>query len=217
MAAPAPRENAGIVSCGEHKLAISFEIKAAAAAAAAGADARDTLLISAVSTTTEDAEFEGRVVADGVLITRDRLTGIISSLREGRGFRLEALADNAQGFRLSFLGAMCLLRPKAIAAASDAQVARLQAKIALLTATVLRMLHSAILAEDAPSGTSPGTSAVNVWFRRSLNKVVCSTIPGLEIRDGGISLPRGTYRIEASVPAYYCDQYTSRLVSSREH
>jgi hypothetical protein len=212
MAAAAPRGDAGLVNCGEHKLSLSFELKAAVAADAAGAAVHDTLLISAVSTTTDHAEYEGAILTDGELVTRDDLAALITSLRERRGFRLEALMDNAQGFRVCFeRGVTCLLRPKA----SNVQVARLQAQVALLTATLLRSLHFAILSEDAPSGTPAGTTTVNAWFKRRLTTVVHSAIPGLEIREGGILPPRGTYWVQVSVPGFYCDRFTSRLVSSR--
>lgn len=198
----------GTTTCGPHQLSLAFELKSVPAEGNEREREHSVLVITAVCSTTEEAEFEGRVLCDrDGTVTRADLQQLVILLREGRGFSVDAADNNC--YRLRFqLGVTCVLRPKG----SDTPVARLQAELAHLSAKHSRF---AILAEDAASGVPAGATATGVWLQRKLNTVVYNAIPELKIQDGGVLLPRGNYRVRASVPGFYCDRFTSRMVSTR--
>lgn len=53
-----------------------------------------------------------------------------------------------------------------------------------------------------PSGTSGGSFTSGAWRTRDLNTVLTNTIPGAALAGNQITLPAGTYEVEARAPTY---------------
>lgn len=60
-----------------------------------------------------------------------------------------------------------------------------------------------IVVDEKTSGTSGGTFTSGAWRTRDLNTVRHNTIVGASLSSNQITLPAGTYLIEASAPAVY--------------
>lgn len=65
--------------------------------------------------------------------------------------------------------------------------------------------------DQKTSGTNGGSSSANTWHVRDLNTVLTNEIAGASLSSNQITLPTGTYWIEASAPAYMASQHGVRL------
>lgn len=58
-----------------------------------------------------------------------------------------------------------------------------------------------VVVDEKASGTDGGSFTSGSWVTRTLNTVKVNTITGASLSSNGITLPAGTYLIEASAPA----------------
>ncbi len=66
--------------------------------------------------------------------------------------------------------------------------------------------------DQKPSGTAAGSFAADAWRTRDLNTVLTNTIPDASLASNQITLPAGTYYVEASAPAALTvDQHKVKL------
>ncbi len=70
------------------------------------------------------------------------------------------------------------------------------------------LLH---IQQQEPSGTEGGTFTSGAWQTRVLNTVLTNEIGGASLSSNQITLPAGTYWIEASAPAYKTDTHKAKL------
>jgi len=75
---------------------------------------------------------------------------------------------------------------------------------------------TAIFNESQASGTDGGTFTSGSYLKRTLNTTVINNIVGCSIAASVITLPAGTYRIEASAPAYIVDGHKTRLQNTSD-
>lgn len=68
-----------------------------------------------------------------------------------------------------------------------------------------------IVVDEKTTGTAGGTATSGAFRTRDLTTVKMNTISGASLATNQITLPAGTYTIEASAPAYRCDNHASRL------
>jgi len=68
-----------------------------------------------------------------------------------------------------------------------------------------------IVVDEKTTGTAGGTATSGAFRTRDLTTVKLNTISGASLATNQITLPAGTYTIEASAPAYRCDNHASRL------
>lgn len=68
-----------------------------------------------------------------------------------------------------------------------------------------------IVADEKTSGTGGGSSTTGSWVTRTLNTVRTNTISGASLGSNQITLPAGTYRINASAPGLRIANFSTRL------
>lgn len=73
------------------------------------------------------------------------------------------------------------------------------------------MLQYLIVNDTKTSGTGGGTFEQDAWRTRTLNTVQCNSIIGASLASNQITLPAGTYLIEASAPAFVANAHQSKL------
>jgi hypothetical protein len=69
----------------------------------------------------------------------------------------------------------------------------------------------AIFNESQASGTDGGTATSGSYAKRVLNTTVVNTITGCSIASSVITLPAGTYVVEASAPAFKVNEHKIRI------
>jgi hypothetical protein len=68
------------------------------------------------------------------------------------------------------------------------------------------------IADQKANNTPGGTFSSGAWQRRDLNTTIGSnTISGSSLAGNQFTLPAGTYRIQASAPAYNCNRHKAKL------
>lgn len=65
--------------------------------------------------------------------------------------------------------------------------------------------------DEKASGTAGGTATSGAWRTRTLNTSKVNTISGASLASNQITLPAGTYYLEASAPAVVSDSHQARL------
>lgn len=65
--------------------------------------------------------------------------------------------------------------------------------------------------DEKASGTNGGSFTSGAWQTRTLNTVKTNEISGASLASNLVTLPAGTYEIEASAPAYNCGRHQTRL------
>jgi len=65
--------------------------------------------------------------------------------------------------------------------------------------------------DEKASGTNSGTFTCGAWRTRDLNTVLTNEIAGSSLAANQITLPAGTYFVEASAPAYRVDYHKVKL------
>lgn len=68
-----------------------------------------------------------------------------------------------------------------------------------------------IIRDQKSSGTNGGTFTSGAWQTRDLNTVVLNNIPGASLAANQITLPAGTYVIDAGVPGGDCNLHKAAL------
>lgn len=77
------------------------------------------------------------------------------------------------------------------------------------TPAVAGLMH---VRDEKTSGTAGGSLTANAWNVRTLNTVVTNTIAGASLASDQVTLPAGTYDIEAHAPTYSAtNTYQARL------
>ena len=69
--------------------------------------------------------------------------------------------------------------------------------------------------EQKASGDN-GTFTSGVWQTRVLNTVIKNTISGASLGSNQITLPAGTYEIEATAPGFNCRSHQARLYNTTD-
>lgn len=72
------------------------------------------------------------------------------------------------------------------------------------------------LQDQKPDGVVGGAATSGSWIRRTLNTSVNNTISGANLSSNLITLPAGTYEIEASAPGYQVDSHQIRFFSNTQ-
>ena len=67
------------------------------------------------------------------------------------------------------------------------------------------------VSKQKSNGTEGGTFTSGAWQTRILNTVVTNEISGASLSSNQITLPAGTYEIEASAPAYLVTHHKLKL------
>lgn len=67
------------------------------------------------------------------------------------------------------------------------------------------------LREEQASGTNGGTFTSGAWQKRTLNTALADEIGGASVSSSAITLPAGTYEVDATAPAYYVNENKLRL------
>jgi len=75
---------------------------------------------------------------------------------------------------------------------------------------------TSVFAEEQASGTNGGLSTIGAWTKRTLNTTRANDIPGVSIASSVISLPAGTYYVEASSQLYRCNQCQIKIRNSTD-
>lgn len=83
-----------------------------------------------------------------------------------------------------------------------------QAWVATAISDAQKILH---VREEQPSGTHGGTATAGSYLTRVLNTVLTNTISGASLASNQITLPAGTYEIDASVPGFICGGFKAKL------
>jgi len=65
--------------------------------------------------------------------------------------------------------------------------------------------------DEKANGTAGGTATVGSWQTRTLNTVMTNEISGASLATNQITLPSGTYYIDASSPALYVTNHKAKL------
>lgn len=65
--------------------------------------------------------------------------------------------------------------------------------------------------DEKPTGTQGGTFTSGAWQTRDLNTVRANEIAGASLVSNELTLPAGTYEIDATCPAFDCGRHQSRL------
>jgi hypothetical protein len=65
--------------------------------------------------------------------------------------------------------------------------------------------------DQKAAGTHGGTSVAGAWTQRDLNTVLTNSISGASLASNRITLPAGTYFVEASAPAHRADNHKLKL------
>lgn len=68
-----------------------------------------------------------------------------------------------------------------------------------------------IAESERPSNTFEGSASSGFWFTRTLNTVRTNTINGASLASNQITLPKGTYEVDASAPAMAVNGHRIRL------
>jgi hypothetical protein len=68
-----------------------------------------------------------------------------------------------------------------------------------------------ITREEQTANTSGGSSSAATWHTRTLNTTPTNTIAGASVASNQITLPPGTYEIDATTPSYRGNRSTARL------
>jgi len=82
------------------------------------------------------------------------------------------------------------------------------ASVAALIAASQQVLH---VRDQRVSGTHGGTATAGSYLTRVLNTVLTNTISGASLASNQITLPAGTYEIDASVPGFICGGFKAKL------
>ena len=70
--------------------------------------------------------------------------------------------------------------------------------------------------EQQTAGTSGGSTVAITWTKRPINTVVTNTITGASLASNQITLPAGTYYVEARSPGHKVGRYTSRIYNTTD-
>ena len=70
--------------------------------------------------------------------------------------------------------------------------------------------------EQMAVGTSPGGLTANTWTKRTLNTELTNTITGSSLSSGQITLPTGTYKINAAAPGYNINRHSIRIYNTSD-
>ncbi len=97
--------------------------------------------------------------------------------------------------------------------AEDAQTAAEAAQAAAEAAAAAdpfsgRLLH---VRDEVAANTAGGTFTSGAWQTRTLQTLKTNEISGASLGSNQITLPAGTYFIDASAPGYTCDNHVSKL------
>lgn len=68
-----------------------------------------------------------------------------------------------------------------------------------------------LIRDEKTSGTDGGTFTSGAWRTRDLNTIVVSGTTGVELDSNQLTLPGGTYRIDARAPAHFVNTHKARL------
>ena len=74
----------------------------------------------------------------------------------------------------------------------------------------------AIFNDTQASGVDGGTATSGAWRTRVLNTTIVNTITSCTLTSNVISLPAGTYLVQASAPAFGCDQHQMRIANTTD-
>ena len=74
----------------------------------------------------------------------------------------------------------------------------------------------AIFNDTKSSGVDGGTATSGSWQTRVLNTTIINTITSCTLTSNVVSLPAGTYLVQASAPAFGCDQHQMRIANTSD-
>lgn len=74
----------------------------------------------------------------------------------------------------------------------------------------------AIFNETQASGTAGGGSVASTWTKRTLNTTIVNNITGASIASSVITLPAGTFVIQASAPCFESNAFKIRLQNTSD-
>lgn len=96
--------------------------------------------------------------------------------------------------------------------AIEGDITAIEADITALEAAVLLGHAPNVIVEDQKSATTAGGTATSgSWQTRTLNTLVRNSGSIASLSSNEVTLPAGTYYIQWSAPAYYCNANKSRL------
>lgn len=85
-------------------------------------------------------------------------------------------------------------------------------QVAQQSPTTERYIH---VRDEKPSGTNGGTFTSGAWRTRDLNTVVGNTITGASLAGNQLTLPPGTYEVDATAPHFQTGSATANRARAR--
>lgn len=80
-----------------------------------------------------------------------------------------------------------------------------------VTKDLLEVGGTLLVVDEKPQNTSGGTPSAGAWNSRDLNTVRKNTISGASLASNQITLPAGSYSVEAFAPAFDVNAHMLRL------
>ena len=77
-------------------------------------------------------------------------------------------------------------------------------------ASQMQQVDTFIATHELGAGNSGGTATGATWNTRPINTVIVNDITGASLSSNQVTLPAGTYEVEASGPAYNCGRHKLR-------
>lgn len=83
-----------------------------------------------------------------------------------------------------------------------------QANVSISGGAGAALLH---VRDEKAAGTAAGTFTAGAWQTRTLNTIATNEISGATLTSNEVSLPAGTYEVDATSPAYNVGRHKARL------
>jgi len=151
-----------------------------------------------------DLYFSGKYIADS------NEAGDINALQDQLGAHTALTGSSAHGAVSAPTASQLMTRD----AAGRAQVVAPSVAADIATKGYVDGLSGLALLyieDQKPANTQGGTSVAGAWTQRVLNTVVTNSISGASLASNRITLPAGTYFVEASAPAYGSSRHKLKL------
>lgn len=119
----------------------------------------------------------------------------------GTGRTTETVKANADAIALRALASRQIIAGVGLSGGGDLTADR----------TLTVAIPTLYIEDQKASGTNGGPSVSGAWYKRTLNTVQTNTISGASLSSDQITLPAGTYWIEANAPAYWSNGHKIKL------
>lgn len=99
-----------------------------------------------------------------------------------------------------------------VGTAATANIGTSAGEVVAVSANGTLPLPPFILVKDVkPNGSTGQSLTANTWVARNLNTIATNTITGASLASDQITLPAGTYDVEATAPGFLVNSHVTRL------